>query len=219
MVLNEKVRILIVDDHPIVRRGVSEALSSRAHWEICGEASDGEEALEKIRQQKPDLVILDISMGGPNGIEVLQQIKEESGEVKALVLSVHDEVLFAERALQAGASGYLNKEEPMDKLVEAIDAVMGGGIYLSEDLGQRLFQRMRKKGDSLPGSPTEILSKRELEVFKLIGSGQTTATIATSLRLSSKTIETYRENIKRKLGLRNNVELLRHAALSVRPKK
>ena len=204
-------RILIVDDHPIVRQGLSQLISQEQGLEVCGEAADASEALRMLAERQPDLVIVDISLSSGNGIELIKQIKSRDERVRMLVSSMHDESLFAERALRAGAMGYINKGEPTDKMFEAIHQVLGGKIYLSARMTDRMLCRAIGTEEAFTGSPIDHLSDRELEVFELIGQGLTTRQIAAKLHLSPKTVETYRENIKSKLNLSNATELTRHA--------
>lgn len=204
-------RILIVDDHPIVRRGLAQLIGDEADLEVCGEAGDVPEALRLVNDTQPDLVLIDISLRDGNGIELIKQLKSRDDGLRMLVSSMHDESLFAERCLRAGAKGYISKEEAAEKVVGAIRTVLQGKIYLSAYLADNLLHRMIGGEDSLEHSPIDSLSDRELEVFGLIGQGLTTRKIAEKLHLSPKTVETYRENIKSKLNLKNAAELNRHA--------
>ena len=206
-----RARIAIVDDHPIVRQGLSQLIAQHPGLEVCGEAADAVEALQMVSEKRPDLIIVDISLSSGNGIELIKQIKARDDRVKMLVSSMHDESLFAERALRAGAMGYINKGEATEKVFEAIHQVLGGKIYLSPRMTDRMLCRAIGTDDALAGSPIDSLSDRELEVFELIGQGLTTRQIASKLELSPKTVETYRENIKSKLNLSNATELTRHA--------
>ncbi len=204
-------RIVIVDDHPLVCRGLCDLLNQEPDMEICGQAADTNTAMEVIREQTPDVVIVDLSLKNGSGLELLKQIKMSFPHIRPLVSSMHDESLYAERALRAGAVGYVNKQEDGQRLVDAVRQVAGGGFYLSDTMTKRAVQRMAQ-GDQPPRAPLiHSLSDRELEVFQYIGRGQTTRQIAERLTLSIKTIETYRENIKSKLALRNGSELTRHA--------
>lgn len=204
-------RIMVVDDHPIVRQGLSQLIGSEPGLEVCGEASDAAEALKLLAETKPDLIIVDISLNSGNGIELIKQIKVRDENVRMLVSSMHDESLFAERALRAGAMGYINKAETTDKVFDAIHQVLAGKIYLSDRMTDRMLCRAIGSEEHMTGSPIDSLSDRELEVFELIGQGLTTRQIAAKLHLSPKTVETYRENIKSKLNLNNATELTRHA--------
>ena len=204
-------KIMIVDDHPIVRQGLAQLIANEPGLEVCAEAADAGEALNKLAESRPDLIIVDISLNSGNGIELIKQIKSRDEHVRMLVSSMHDESLFAERALRAGAQGYINKAETTDKVFDAIHQVLQGKIYLSPRMTDRMLCRAIGSEEHLTGSPIDTLSDRELEVFELIGQGLTTRQIAAKLHLSPKTVETYRENIKSKLNLNNATELTRHA--------
>ncbi len=208
---NSRVKILLVDDHPIVRQGLAELIEQEEDLVICGEAQSGFEALQAIAAAKPDLAIVDISLQGTNGLELIKQIKAGHSDVPVLVLSMHDETLYAERALRAGARGYVMKEEATARLITAIRRVLSGEIYLSERMSARLLSRFVDGAPQIGGSPMERLSDRELEVFELIGRGLGTRRIAEELHLSVKTIESHREHIKEKLKLDSSQELMRHA--------
>jgi len=203
-------RVLVVDDHPVVRRGLAELINDEPDMEVCGEASDAPDALRQVETKHPDVVVVDISLQSGNGIELIQQIKDRDESIKTLVSSMHDESLFAERALRAGAMGYLNKQEPTERVIDAIREVLNGQVYLSPRMANRLLQSV-VGGETLVQDPIGNLSNRELEVFELIGQGLTTKKIAGRLHLSPKTIETHREKIKTKLNLSNSTELSRRA--------
>lgn len=204
-------RVLIVDDHPIVREGYSKLIGNQPDLEVCGEAADASEAMRLIDATQPDLVVVDISLKEGNGIELCKDIRFQYPHVKMLVASAHDEALYAERVLRAGATGYVNKEEATDQLIEAIRLVISGKIYLSAEMTERMLCRAVGSDDHLGDSPVASLSDREIEVFEFIGHGLTTRQIAEKLYLSPKTIESYRENIKTKLNLKNGAELTQHA--------
>lgn len=208
---NARVKILLVDDHPIVRQGLAELIEQEEDLAICGEAQSGFEALQAIAATKPDLAMVDISLQGTNGLELIKQIKAGHSDVPVLVLSMHDETLYAERALRAGARGYVMKEEATARLITAIRRVLNGEIYLSEKMSARLLSRFVDGAPQTGGSAMERLSDRELEVFELIGRGLGTRRIAEDLHLSVKTIESHREHIKEKLKLDSSQELMRHA--------
>lgn len=203
-------QVLLVDDHPLMRKGMSALLTNEANYQIVGECGDMAQALQLVDQLTPDLVIVDISLKSGNGLELIKQLTSQHPEVKMLACSMHDESLFAERCLRAGASGYLNKEAAGDQLVEALNSIRSGKTYVSTELAERLLSRIVGGGMS-PLAPIETLTDRELEVFDLIGHGLTTRQISERLQLSYKTIESYRENIKAKLSLKNASELNRHA--------
>ncbi len=206
-----KNRILLVDDHPIVRQGLSELINNEKDVAICGTAEDLNSALEAIENLKPDLVIVDISLRGSNGIELLKNIKVRHPKMLVLMLSMHDESLYAVRALRAGASGYIMKQEATEKVLTAIRQVLRGEIYLSEKMEKKMMQQLVGGRAARSGSPLEDLSDRELEVFNLIGQGHGTRQIAEELHLSIKTIESHRAHIKEKLNLKNATELVQYA--------
>jgi DNA-binding NarL/FixJ family response regulator len=205
-------RIVIVDDHPVVRLGLKKMLDGEQDLEVCGEAEGAAEALTVIEETCPDLVVIDVSLKNGSGLDLVKQIASRDRTIKMLVSSMHDEELFAERSLRAGAMGFVNKEVAVEELRSAIRKVLSGAIYLSGEMTDRVLQSIAQ-GDLDKGkAPLEQLSNRELEVFELIGKGCTTRRAADHLNLSVKTVETYRENIKTKLNLENNNELICRAA-------
>jgi len=203
-----------VDDHPIVRHGLTEMINHEKDLMVCGTAEDLRKALEQITALKPDLVVVDISLKGSNGIELLKNIKVRYPKMLVLMLSMHDEALYAVRALRAGAPGYIMKQEATKKVLTAIRQVLAGEIYLSEKMEKKMMQQLAGGRAGRTGSPIEDLSDRELEVFGLIGQGHGTRQIAEELHLSIKTIESHRAHIKEKLNLKNATELLQHAIQS-----
>jgi DNA-binding NarL/FixJ family response regulator len=205
------VKILIVDDHPIVREGLAARLARQPDFEVCGEAEDVADALDKVKSARPDVVIVDLSLKSGQGLELIKRIKALDLDTKMLVSSMYDESLYAERTLRAGAMGYVNKQEVSEKIIDAIRQVLDGKIYLSPRMTERLLQRAVGAAPQLSQSPFETLTNRELEIFKMIGKGMTTRQIANELHLSVKTVETHRENIKGKLSLPNSAELSREA--------
>jgi DNA-binding NarL/FixJ family response regulator len=205
-----KHRVLLVDDHPLVRRGLAELIREEADMDVVGEAEDADGAMRLLESTHPDVVVLDVSLRNSNGIELIERIKGRDESVRMLVSSMHDEMLFAERALRAGAMGYINKQEPLERVLDAIRQILDGDVYLSARMANRLLQAA-VGGEPMDQDPIQTLSNRELEVFQLIGQGFTTRQIAEKLHLSPKTIETHREKIKAKLNLANSVELARHA--------
>jgi DNA-binding NarL/FixJ family response regulator len=208
--LTAPTRIVIVDDHPMMRDGLAMRISSQSDWEVCGEAATEDEAFELVKQNCPDVVIIDIALKSGNGIELVKRIKSHNPSAKMLVVSAFQESLYAERALRAGAHGYLNKQETNDKVIEALRVVIKGERYISDELTKRMVsQALGKRSDT--HDPMELLTDRELEIFRLIGSGLTTGAIAEQLYLSTHTIDTHRENIKRKLGAKTGAELSRLA--------
>ena len=208
----QTIKILIVDDHPLVRQGLELLINQRSGWSVSGHAGSTAEALQQLVADKPDLVLVDVSLQDGSGLELLKEVKARDPEIRMLVLSNHDESVYAERALRAGASGYINKLEAGDKLLEAIEEVLKGKIALSRKMTERMVARAVGGGsDVRTAQPIEALSDRELEVFELIGRGLTTRQIASKLFLSPKTVETYRESIKTKLELANSTQLVRTA--------
>jgi DNA-binding NarL/FixJ family response regulator len=204
-------RLLLVDDHPILREGFAGLINQEPDLKVCGQPDDSANALNDIAALKPDLVIVDIALKGINGIELIKRIKALDGELPVLVLSVQDEALFAERALRAGARGYVMKQAPTEEVMAAIRQVLRGARYLSHRMQERMLENLSDGSSSGSAPGVECLSDRELEVFQLVGSGCGTRQIAEQLRLSIKTIETYRAHIKQKLKLRNGMELIRSA--------
>jgi DNA-binding NarL/FixJ family response regulator len=207
----EKQRIMLVDDHPLVRRGLTQLINGEDDLFVCAEASCGEDALANVDDVNPDLVVVDIALKGINGIELIKRMRSRLPDVKMLVSSMHDESLYAERALRAGARGYINKEEAPENVIEAIRQVLSGRVFLSSTMKDRLLSVMIDGGEPKEQSLVEALSDRELEVFTLIGRGLTTREIAHRLHLSVKTIETHRERVRSKLNISNSSELMRHA--------
>ncbi len=208
---NKKIRIMIVEDHPIFRLGLKELIEQERDLIVCGEAEDVPKALNDIIQLEPDMVIVDISLKGRNGIDLIKDINKYHKSIPVLVLSMHDESLYAERALHAGARGYIMKEEASESIVKAIRTVLDGKIYASEQFMGKLLSQFANQPQNYDKSPVERLTDRELEVFIAVGKGMTTKQIAVQLNLSMKTIGTYRERIKDKLDLKNAAELIRYA--------
>ncbi|MDP3919416.1 MAG: response regulator transcription factor [Candidatus Omnitrophota bacterium] len=208
--ITEKTRIFLLDDHPVVRQGISEMIQHETDFVVCGEADNYQDALDGVTKGKPHVILVDISLSGSSGFEFLKALQMHQPGVKALVLSMHDETLYAERALREGARGYIMKQEVPKKIIFAIRHVLKGQIYLSETMMERVLEK-KYGGISVDASPIEVLSDRELEVFRMIGEGTATSSIAKQLHRSVKTIETYRARIKVKLNLKNNMELIRLA--------
>ncbi len=203
-------RILIVDDHPLVREGLATRIALQPDLEVCGEAATEDEAIALVGQTGPDLVLVDIALKSGHGIELVKQIKLRHPSVKTLVVSGFQESLYAERSLRAGALGYLNKQESNEKVIDAIRTVLRGERFVGADVSRRLINQALGGADATK-PPIERLTDRELEIFRMIGEGLTSGTIAERLFLSPHTIDTHRENIKRKLGLSNAAELSRAA--------
>jgi DNA-binding NarL/FixJ family response regulator len=204
-------RIMIVDDHPIVRRGLVQLIQQEPGFKVVKEVESSSEAMRSLREELPDLVIVDLSLRDINGIELIKQVKAVWPQLPMMVLSMHDEGLYAERAIRAGALGYIMKQEGTEKLITAMKSVLKGEVYLSEAMARRVLGRMVAGQPSTSGSPMDDLSDRELEVFELLGRGASTRQIAERLSLSIKTVESHREHIKRKLHLKNASELVQHA--------
>lgn len=208
-----KARIILVDDHPVVRIGIADVINAEEGMEVCAQAASLAEAYQLVQKQKPDLVITDISLEGNSGLELMKEISYRWPDLPVLAYSMHDEQVYAERALRAGARGYLMKQQPPEQLIEAIEQVLAGKIYLSSEVSDRLLGKLVGAGGSAKPSqsPIDKLSDRELEVLQLMGKGLTTSKIAENLCLSTKTVETYREHLKQKLSLQSGPELVRYA--------
>lgn len=207
----ETIRVLLVDDHPIVRQGVKMMITQEPDMVVCGEAESADEALAAMVESAPGVAIVDLALKESSGLELIKDAKIRCPEVAVLVLSMRDEAFYAHRVLRAGARGYITKEEGSDRIIEGIRAVVDGRVYLSDKLASKMIGTY-VVGMPEAGAPLErTLSDRELEVFELIGSGLTTRDIARKLHRSVKTIESHREHIKNKLGLKNANELLKHA--------
>ncbi len=204
-------RVLIVDDHPLVRRGIASVIDAEPDLRVCAEAESIAEALSRIRAVAPDLVIVDLSLADGSGLELVKRLRAQDAALKILVCSMHDEQLFAPRALAAGANGYIGKEQATEHVVDAVRHVLAGRTWLSEDMTERALSGVSRGAADFARNPMESLSDRELEVFELIGRGYGPSQIAEQIHLSVKTVETHREKIKRKLGLRSGVELVRRA--------
>jgi DNA-binding NarL/FixJ family response regulator len=206
-----EIRVLLVDDHPIVRQGVQLLVDSEEGMRVCGTAESPTGALEQIKATKPTIAVVDLSLKDGNGLDLIKDIKIRYPKVAVLVLSMRDDSFYAERALRAGAMGYITKEEATDRIVEGIRRVLAGEVYLTDSLSAQLLGRMVDKNASLETSPIDELTDRELQVFDMIGQGMATREIAENLKLSVKTVESHREHIKNKLNLTNATELLKRA--------
>jgi DNA-binding NarL/FixJ family response regulator len=203
-------RIMIVDDHSMVREGLRLRISAFSELEVCGEATTEDEAMELIPKTNPHLIIVDISLKSGHGIELIKRVHSKYPKIKMLVASGFQESLYAERALRAGALGYLNKQDSGEKVIEAIQTILRGERFVSDEITKKLVaQALGNRADL--ADPMELLTDRELEIFRMIGNGQTSGAIANELMLSNHTIDTHRENIKRKLGFKNAAELTRRA--------
>ena len=208
---NKRSRVLIVDDHPAVREALALRIGRQPDLEVCGEAADTSEALRLVAETGPDAAVVDISLKTGNGIDLIKRIRDRDERVRVVVWSMHSEALYAERALRAGALGYINKDQATDRIVEAIRRVLEGKVYLSDEVAEKLLHRAVGKQEDLTRSPLDALADRELEVFRLIGQGVKTADIAERLHLSVKTVETYRDRIRQKLDLGDGTELAHYA--------
>jgi DNA-binding NarL/FixJ family response regulator len=207
-----KSEIIIVDDHPIFRRGLAQLINEEHDMEVCGEAEDVDEAKKAIGKLKPDMVIVDISLKDRSGMELLRYMAEKYPHLPSLVLSMHDETLYAERVLRAGARGYIMKQEMTGNVIQAIRQVLKGKIYASDSIVESMLGKLTdNRTCDISENAVDKLSNRELEVFQMIGKGFGRKEIAEMLNLSVKTIGTYRENIKKKLNLKNSSELMKHA--------
>lgn len=211
----DKRKILIVDDHPIVRDGLIRLIREEQDLTVCGQAEDAHQALKAISESRPDIAIVDITLKSSDGIDLMKSIRSQYPKLPVLILSMHDEILYAERALRAGAQGYIMKQEASKKLMVAIHEILSGRIYCSDKISRRVMRKFARGKSDIKDSPIDSLSDRELQVFRLIGCGYRTSEIAKKLYLSVKTIETYRTHIKEKLNLANSAELLRYAILWV----
>lgn len=207
----KKFKVLLIDDHPIVRQGLALLISREADLTVCGEAEGARSGLHAVATLNPDIVVLDLSLSGPDGLDVLKEIRMKSGDLPVLILSMHDESIYAERALRAGANGYIMKQEATEKVLVAIRRILHGDVYLSERLTSAMLNQFVHGTASTKSSPIVNLTDRELEIFRLIGEGHSTRQIADELHLSVKTIESHQAHIKEKLALRNARELVQHA--------
>ena len=204
--------IILVDDHPLMRKGLGRTIENEVDLNVVGQMSSAEEALEEIEDLDPDLAVVDISLPGMSGMELIKHLRSRMPDLQLLVVSRHDETLYAERCIRAGAKGYVMKQEAGDVIVQAIRKVLNGRIFVSEEINERLLQSMAEGGrERIMQSPLEVLSDRELEVFELTGKGSSTRQIAERLHLSVKTVESYRARIKDKLNLDSGNELMKHA--------
>jgi DNA-binding NarL/FixJ family response regulator len=207
----KKRQVYLVDDHPIVRQGLIKLIEQEAGLEVCGEAGSVSEALDDIQKKAPDVVLVDISLEDSNGLELIKTMADLGLQIPTLVLSMHDESLYAEHALKTGASGYVMKQAAATTLIQAIEKVLDGEIYVSKTMSSQMLKMAFRKSGEKQRSGTDALSLRELEVFEFIGRGNSTREIAEQLNLSVKTIETYRAHIKDKLQLRSATELMQRA--------
>lgn len=213
---SDKSRILIVEDHPLFREGLCQMIDRDPGLVVCGQAADVPGALRAVAELEPDLVLVDISLGGSNGIDLIKNLKAKYEELPVLVISMHDETLYAERALRAGALGYVMKSEPARTVKAAIYKVLGGDIFLSPKMSGSVLAKLMGGKAEAPMSPIDQLSDRELQVFQMIGEGKPTRLIAEQLELSIPTVHSFRNRIKEKLKLKHSTEMMLHAMQWVR---
>ena len=205
-----KKRILVVDDHPIVRQGLALLINREPDLVVCGEAEEATGAMHVLASARPDVLIVDISLNGPDGLDLLKNIRTTHPTLPVLILSMHDESIYAERALRAGANGYIMKQEATEKVLVAVRRILNGEIYVSDRIANKMLKHYITGSGTLRNSSIADLSDRELEVFRLIGEGHGTRQIAEELHLSVKTVESYQAHIKEKLSLRSARELMQH---------
>ncbi len=209
----QPTRIMIVDDHELMRYGLKELMAGQPDLTVCGEAADHQDALRTFEETAPDLMIVDVSLKTSNGLELVKTIKAKRPGARIIVLSMFDENLYAERALRAGAVAFVSKQQPSRAILDAIRTVLAGEIYLSDKMTRDLLQRAVGQHATPPTSPIELLSDRELEIFQLLGTASSTAQIAKTLHLSASTVETYRTRLKTKLNVKSTAELVRQATV------
>ncbi|NOX99723.1 MAG: response regulator transcription factor, partial [Verrucomicrobia bacterium] len=211
MSIKKKTQVMIVDDHPIMRHGLAQLIDAQPELEVCSWAGTALEALAAIPEKKPELALLDISLPDRNGLELLKDLRALHPEVMVLMVSMHDESLYAERALRAGAKGYIMKEEAADKLIEAIRTVLDGKIYVSVEMSTRIIEMFSGSSRASSVAPLSRLTDRELEVFEEIGKGKATREVAEMLGISARTVDAHRAHLKKKLGMKDGSELVRYA--------
>jgi len=209
--MKKKSKVFIVDDHPIVRQGLIQLINQESDFVICGDVGDISSAMKDIAKKRPDIVLIDIALGQANGIRLIEDIAREFPEILMIALSMHDESVYGERCLKAGARGYLMKQEEPENVITALKKVISGEVYISENLRDMFLNKFINKKGQTPNTSISSLSNRELEVFQLFGQGLKTQQIASELNLSVKTIETHVEHIKRKMNFNNLHELTTHA--------
>jgi DNA-binding NarL/FixJ family response regulator len=207
----KRARILLVDDHPLVRERLAEIINREADLTVSGEAEDRREAIDAILAKPPDLVIIDLTLKTSDGLELIKDIRARWPRLRMLVVSMHDESLYAERVIRAGAMGYITKQEATRKILLAIRRVLSGSIYLNEKIANRILARLADRADPITATPGDLLADREFQVFELIGRGLNTHDIASRLNIAGKTVETYRARIKEKLKIKDASELLQFA--------
>jgi DNA-binding NarL/FixJ family response regulator len=206
-----KRSVFIVDDHPLLRQGLALMINREQDLAVCGEAEEAQAAMRAISQCQPDILIVDISLNGPDGLDLLKSIRNSYPGLPVLILSMHDEATYAERALRARANGYIMKQEATEKVLVAVRRILNGEVYLSDRIANKMLQQYIGGASTALGSRLNALSDRELEVFRSIGEGRSTRQIADELHLSVKTVETYQAHLKEKLALKSGRELIQHA--------
>ena len=204
-------KVFIVDDHPIVRQGLTQLINHESDLTVCGEAAGVREARAALGQAAPDIVIVDLSLKDSDGLELIKDIRSKYKALPVLVLSMHDESIYAERILSSGANGYIMKQAAAEQLLAALRRVLSGGIYVSESVGAAMIERMARRGARASADPIDRLSNREIQVLNLIGRGKSTREIASDLNLSVKTVESHRQRIKKKLNLESSPQLVQYA--------
>jgi DNA-binding NarL/FixJ family response regulator len=204
-------RVMLVDDHPIVRQGLRRLLDTERDLEVCGEAETAREAKSMIRELQPDVVVVDVSLAQGDGLELVKDARAHYPHLPMLVLSMHDEAIYAERMLSAGANGYIMKHAASEQFLQALRRVLEGGIYVSEAVGNSMIEKFAAGDAYLSDNPVDSLSNRELQVLHMIGKGLSTRQTADALNLSIKTVESHRQRIKRKLSLRTSAQLMQYA--------
>lgn len=214
----ERKKILIVDDHPMMREGLRGVIDRQSDMRVCGEVENAQQAMEAVRKLSPHLALVDITLPGKSGLELVKDLKAQNPDIKVLAISMHDESLYAERMLRAGASGYITKQQPPEELIKAVRQVLTNHVYVSRELSQNLLRRFSGTPQASQ-SPMEVLTDREFEVFQLIGEGKASKDIARQLHLSAKTVAVHNANIRQKLNLKSTAQLIRYAVQfeSLRP--
>lgn len=212
------IKIIIVEDHPLMQKGMEMTLNAEMDMEVIGMAATGEEALALVDKAGPDLAVVDISLPGMSGLELIKQLRSRHDDLLILVVSRHEEELFAERAVRAGAQGYIMKIDAGEQVADAVRKIANGGIYLSEKISSRLLLNLTGGSDAREKSPYELLSDRELAVFRMIGQGRPTKEIASRMHISSKTVDTYKSRIREKLNIPDGGRLLKEAVQWVKEK-
>jgi DNA-binding NarL/FixJ family response regulator len=206
-----RATVLIVDDHPIVRHGLARLIEDEPDLEVAGSAETAREAKAALRTTRPDVILLDITLGDDSGLSLLKELRSQHPQIPILVLSMHEETHYADRVLRAGAMGYIMKQEPPERVMAAIRQVLSGKVYLSEAMASSVLTRLVGKKEGEASSPVDVLTDRELQVLQLIGRGMSTRQVAKTLHLSVKTVENHREHIKSKLNLQSGSELVHFA--------